>query len=333
MNNKQHCNEQTYIITQDIGHRIAGLRALGIKTPHPGDVLYDRFHESVKARVSSALPHVTVETFDMNGLVDEVWSAAIRIKESIKDAIVVSSCSEVASARRGHIVEINRIVNQDGEVIGLGPRPGHPSLSRQIDSLAVVANGNPVVLAEDGAFTGGTLDTLLSALRSRRINVTAIVAGICFPDAVANIKERFKGEVVVVKEIHAPFEWMPDHDFFPFVPNCGRVFGSRFGDEYLPHYSHDGMSFCFPYILPFGDPVKWASIPQEHAHSFSLHCLEQSLDLFRKIDDLNGEKVMLRDVVKATPRISIPMTKGSSTMPSTDLAVSEFLSDICTEMS
>ena len=327
-----HCAEGTYVITHDLGERIQSLRLLGLKTPNADDPFFAELHTKIKDRIASILPTVNVVTYNMNKLVEEVWAKATHLQKNIQDAIVVSSCAEVANPRRGHIIEINRIADKNGEIIGLGPRPGNPSLVKQISGIALVSNGNPVVLVEDGSFTGTTFEYLLNHLKQGRIKVAAIVSGICFPDALSHIGGIFDGEVVVMEKVDRPYEWMPDHDFIPFAPNCGRVYGGPFGDEMLPYYTHEGLSYCFPYILPFGDPVKWASIPKEHACSFSLLCLHEALKLFNMLDDMNGRHLTVSDLMGSTPRISIPITVGNGGLPSRDTPISSFLGEVCNEL-
>jgi hypothetical protein len=331
--NGRHCDDQTYVITNDLGERIESLRYIGLKTPDAKDQFFADFHRDVRSAVQLALPNLKVVSFDMGKLVENVWGEAIKVQRSLKDAIVISSCAEVATSRRGHTIEINRIVDQGGNIIGLGPRPGAMTLKKQISGIAAMANGSPVVLVEDGIFTGSTLIYLLKHLREFRVNVVAITAGICFPTAVDRLKKEFAGELVIVQEVEKPYEWMPDHDFVPFAPNCGRVFGGTFGKDMLPYYTSDGLSYCFPYILPFGDPVKWASIPEEHAYSFSYLCLERACSLFQMLDQLNGRKIMAADLVGSAPRISVPMTVGSSQLSNPDMAISEFLGDVLRELS
>lgn len=334
--NKSHSNskshEQTYVLTNDLGERIAGLRFLGVKTPAADDPLFTDFHEQVKNKLTAMIPTIKVVSYSMKQLVEEVWVEAARVRDLIKDAVVVSSCAEVANVRRGHTIEINRIVNERGEVIGLGPRPGNPSLDCQLNSIASIADGNPVVLVEDGIFTGSTICFLMDEFAARRIRVTSIIAGLSFPKAKDRIRKKYGTDVVTIKEVGVPFEWMPDHDFIPFAPNCDRVFGGKFGKEILPYYTHEGVSYSFPYVLPFGNPVEWASLPKDHAVSFSLYCLQTALELFRRIDEMNGKSVTVHDLLGSTPRVSVPVSVGDGQLPNADVPISTFLSDVCHEL-
>ena len=326
-----HCSDSLFVITNDVGSRISGLRSLGLKTPAADDFIFRKFHENLAERISRMLPEVKVVTYDMNELVRNIWAQALKLKADLSSAVVVSTCAELAETRRGHIVEMNRIVDVEGSIIGFGPRPGAPLIGDQIAGIAEIARGKSVVVAEDGAFSGKTINYLVSRLAKHRIEVAGLVVGICFPKAVESIRRSFNGKFIVVEETEKPFEWMPDHDFLPFVPNCGRVFGTMFGNEGMPCYTHDGVSFSFPYILPFGDPVNWASIPQEHAVDFSLFCLRESLALFRILDEMNGRPLKIRDIMRSTPRVSMPMTRGRRHLPNAGISISGFLSEVCHE--
>ncbi len=331
MNIPHHHGESQFVITNDVGHRISGLRSLGLKTPNADDPIFKEFHTALVNRVECALPEIKVVSYDMTDLADEVWSQALKLKSDLASEIVVSTCAELAATRRGHTIEMNRIVDVNGDIIGFGPRPGNPLLKKQIASIAEFARGKSVVLAEDGAFSGSTVDYLVKKLQVHGVEVSAVVVGICFPTAVENLSKSFNGRLMVIRKTEKPYEWMPDHDFLPFVPNCGRVFGSLYGDEGVPCYIHDGTSFSFPYILPFGDPTKWASIPREHAVSFSQFCLEQALVIYKCLDEMNNRRLTVRDLSGSTPRVSMPMTMGSSRLPELDYSISGFIAEVLHE--
>ena len=328
---KTRKGKQIYILTNDLGPRIEGLRSIGLKTPDMKDRFFVELHAGIKDRIQTALPAVEVVSFDMQTMAEKVWTGAIKMQSFIQDAVVVSTCVEMATSRRGHILEVNRIFNGQGKKIGLGPRPGHPSLHCQISSIATVIGNKPVVIAEDGAFTGETIAHVVRLFRESGVNVSIVVIGICFPDALKRIEKEFKGKICVVAGFENPYEWMPDHDFIPFAPNCGRVFGWASEKEALPHYTHDNFSYCFPYVFPFGNPIEWARIPKEHAGSFSMFCLDQAVVLFRRLDEMNERTLCLADLLGAAPRVSAPMSMGGHFMPLVNMAISDFLAEVAHE--
>jgi hypothetical protein len=321
-----------YIITHDLGERIENLRVLGIKTPSAADPFFYDFHQELKSRITFMLPEIKVITFDMKELVDDLWIKAIHTQQSIKDAVIVSSCAEIANVRRGHTIEINRIVDEFGKIIGLGPRPGHCSIEHQLNAISELANGKNIVLVEDGVFTGSTIEYLVTEFKKRKVNVEALVAGISFPNARKSLREIFNGNLMITQNIDEPYEWMPDHDFIPFAPNCGRVYGGKFGKDILPYYTHDGLSYSIPYILPFSDPADWASIPKNHSVDFSIFCLKSALEMFSMMDKLNCRKITVHELLGSIPRISIPITKGSAQLPNSKIPITDFLSEAMQEV-
>ncbi|MFH0951897.1 MAG: hypothetical protein V1838_01775 [Patescibacteria group bacterium] len=322
---------QVYILTNDLGQRIEALRAIGLKTPSAKDHFFIELHNGIKEMIQEALPNIEVVSYDMQIMAEKVWAEAIKMQSSIQDSVVVSTCVEMATSRRGHVLEVNRIFDSQGKKIGLGPRPGHASLHSQISSIAAVIGNKPVVLAEDGAFTGETIARIVRLFRERGVSISVVVIGICFLGAVDRIKKEFEGKICVVAGFENPYEWMPDHDFIPFAPNCGRIFGWTTKEEALPHYTHDNFSYCFPYILPFGDPVEWAKIPKQYAWSFSTFCLDQAAILFRRLDKMNKRKLCLVDLLGATPRVSAPMSLGGHFLPLVNMPISDFLTETAHE--
>lgn len=321
-----HPNKQVYVITHDVGERIQGLRHLGLKTPDANDPFFTNWQEALRSRISRYLPNVDVVAFDMKALVNQVWAKAFDAQSGLKDSVIVSSCSDVSGPRHGHTLEINRIVDETGEIIGLGSRPGHAPLSHQVNVITKAAEDGEIIIVEDGAFTGSTISHIVKLFnKDGSDKVHAIILGLCFPGAVEAIRSEtgFQGEITIIEEIEAPYEWMPDHDFIPFAPNCGRVFGGKFGPIHHPFYSHHGFTFSFPYIEPFGDPVKWASIPQEHSHDFSNFCMYQAQTLFRMLDEMNGRCLTMHDFKGASPHVSLPLAIGAD-MPDTEV-ISECL--------
>lgn len=158
--------------------------------------------------------------------------------------------------------------------------------------------------------------------------------GFAFSKAVEVIKRNFNGEIVMVEQIDNPLDWMPDHDFFPFASNCGRVFGISLDGNAYPFYTHNGASYSVPYILPFAPLMsKWTSIPQERTNSFSLFCLQKSLHLFKLLEKINRRDIMIGDLMNVHPRVSIPINVGQHTFPRLDTRVINFLSDACHELS
>lgn len=322
---------RTYVLTHDIPMHLNAFQMVGLKTPDAHDEILISFRDGLANLISEALPDVKVVSLDMQELSRKVWTEALKHKTSIRNNMVLSSCFEMSSPMRGRTLEINRIVDIDGNIIGIGPRPGCFHIDEQISGIAQSVDGHPVVLIEDGIFSGKTLAFVLKRLLEKRVNVHTIIVGILFQDGLEAIRKVYKGEIVVIQENHDPMEWMPDHDFFPFMPNCGRVLGVKMFDGVMPYYSHEGVSYTFPYIKPFGDLKNWASIPKEKCYEVSRFCLSRAIDFFSKMNLLNDRDLKIRDLIGVIPRVSVPIQLGATRFPSIDHPILEYLHDTLRE--
>jgi hypothetical protein len=194
----------------------------------------------------------------------------------------------------------------------------------------VLVKNKPVVLAEDGTFSGKTIAYILEQFKVKNISVSTIVLGFSSKSGIETISRVFHGDIITVEGVPNLIDWMPDHDFIPFAPNCGRVFGIPLGKEARPVYTHDGAAFAIPYIQPFGNLNKWSSIPADRVNEFSLFCCQQALSLFTRIEKMSGNKhLTIRDLMGNRPSICVPICVDNDQFPPLDAQVVEYLSDAC----
>jgi len=329
-------DKKIYLLTSSLGEKVKSFRNAGLKTPDADDPVFGEINAELTRKLGQIFGNeAKVENVDMSDLADEILNKAIERRTILRNGFVVSTCSEIAVPTKGYTIEVNRLVDERGEIIGIGPRPGYPGIDVQIQNIRSMAAEQPLILMEDGSFTGSTLVYLIERLKRERVEVTSIIIGFTFPNAVEKIKEVFGGEVIVIHELADPIDWVPDHDFLPFMPNCGRVFGVSINGKAYPFYTHNGASYSVPYIFPFArSPMmeKWTSIPEDVNNDFSLFCLQQNLRLFQQIDRLNGDSIKIGDLVKNRPKVSIPMSVGQSSFPRLGTSVTDFLSETCHEI-
>lgn len=310
MQSVQPTRHGTYVVTYDVASRLQAFRPKTITVPRPDDQLFERFHMSLFQKIQQALPGITIETIEMSELRRKIWEQVESRITDLGQQAVLSTCPEIAdsnSKSEGLLLNINRLFNTDGQLIGHGPRPGFEPLAKQFDDLAQKIAGRSVVLIEDGAFSGGTLRYVLQELNSRGITVTAIIIGFCCTRAKFVLGNFFKGELVIVHPIENLLDWIPDHDLIPFIPNCGRVLGEISTQGFMPVRSVEGFSSAYPYILPFGKIEEWASLPIEGARDLSRLCLETSIELFSRV----GPKMTIGELLGANPRVSMPIEIGA----------------------
>lgn len=330
MNHANVANSQgTYVVTYDVASRLQSFRTRKILVPNQDDPLFTVFHQCLKEKLQRALPGAVVDTIDMSELRLEIWNQVESRVSDLSKQAVLSTCPEIADSNpksEGLLLNINRLFNTEGKIIGYGPRPGFKSLDKQFDELSRRIAGRSVVLIEDGAFTGGTLSYVIRELNNRGITVTAVVIGFCCNGSRKVLRKAFEGELVMVHPVVDLIDWIPDHDLIPFIPNCGRVLGEH-SDQYIrPVKTSSGVSCAFPYILPFGKIEEWASLPIENAQELSRFCLDISLEIFSRIGKLNGHEVTIGEVLGGNSRLSMPVLMGDhESIPTPDTQVVAFL--------
>lgn len=328
MQNDQQDRHGTYVVTYDVASRLQAFRPKTLTIPRPDDQLFERFHMSLFQKVQQALPGITIDTIEMNELRRKIWEQVDTRITDLGQQAVLSTCQEIADSNpksEGLLLNINRLFNTDGQLIGHGPRPGFEPLTKQYDVLAQKIAGRSVVLIEDGAFSGGTLRSVLHELNSRGIIVTTIIIGFCCTRAKFVLGHVFKGELVIVHPIENLLDWIPDHDLIPFIPNCGRVLGEPSTHSFMPVRKAEGYSCAYPYILPFGKIEEWASLPIEGARDLSRLCLETSIELFGRL----GPKMTIGELLGANPRVSMPIEIGvHEVLPGLDTEIVSFLEQV-----
>jgi len=314
MHSKESDRYGTYVVTYDVASRLQAFRPKTLTIPRPDDHLFERFHMSLFTEIQKALPGITIDTIEMSELRRKIWEQVESRVTDLGQQTVLSTCSEIADLNpksEGLLLNINRLFNADGQLIGHGPRPGFEPLEKQYDDLANRIAGRSVVLIEDGAFSGGTLRYVLQELNNRGLTVTSIIIGFCCTRAKFVLGNFFKGELVIVHPIENLLDWIPDHDLIPFIPNCGRVLGEVSTHGFMPVRSAEGFSYAYPYILPFGKIEEWASLPIEGARDLSRLCLETSIELFSRV----GPKMTIGELLRANPRVSLPIEIGGHISP------------------
>lgn len=319
----------TYILARAWGHKMGVLRNAGLVVPEAKDKIFTEPQDAIEALLREAMPDVDFVVLDLQEITGRIMAKALALSGEIDNTVIISSCPEIAVPRGGFTMEINRIIDGSGRVIGIGPRPGCPELREQLGDIFSSIGGRKVVLVEDGSFSGSTLSFLLGEMKNKGIKVIAVVLAFCFPGAQKKIQEELDGQVVAVQPVENPLEWMPDHDFFPFTPNSGRVFGQLVNGRALPFYNYKGHSFSVPYIHPFAPIVDWATVPGVIANQFSTLCVHATQNLFEEMEKMNGGEITIGDLVQSVrPRVSIPICLGQEHFPRPSTRVCDYLAEL-----
>lgn len=319
----------TYVVTYDVASRLQSFSSASITVPNQDDPIFENFHLRLFELLAQALPDVTIDTIEMSELRRKIWEQVGR--RIGPNHAVLSTCPEIASANtmpgETLLLNINRLCNADGEIIGYGPRPGFNFLKEQLDELAYTISGRSVILIEDGAFTGGTLRSVLKDLHDRNVHVSTLIVGFCCTRAKAVLQEVFDGELVIINPIENLIDWIPDHDLIPFVPNCGRILGEQMSHSFMP-VTKEGVSCSYPYILPFGKIEEWASLPTESAKTLSRFCLNSAMEIFSGLEAQSGHLITVKELLGTNPRVSLPVLMATFETPSLEVRVVDFLKEM-----
>ncbi|MEK9175332.1 MAG: hypothetical protein AAB795_01940 [Patescibacteria group bacterium] len=307
-------NRGTYLLVLDLPEMMEAYERVGLQLP---DVAFFKERQQcLTVRLQEIIPDCSLEIIEANKLVNQIARLLHDLLLVTPEAVVISTVSTIASKTGGRCLQINRLVDSTGKSLGLGARPGNGSLRGQFEEIRGCMEKRPVILVEDGSFSGGTMKSMIEICNGMHIEIKHLVIGFLFPTAKENILKVFPR----AKDIHcwreeSFLDWMPDHDFYPFVPNSGKVVGFSYNSHHMPVYLHNGLSLCMPYVLPYGNPVEWASIPAEHAKKFSAFCIQEARIIFSEMERINNQKITLESLDSTYPRVSLPISNGDKEFP------------------
>lgn len=185
-------------------------------------------------------------------------------------------------------LDITRYVDEGLDSKGLGRRPGSPSLLEQFRKLKE-AGVREARLVDDVIFTGDQTERVVKVLLKCGIVVSSVCAGIAIQEGV----EKLSGvgvKVDAVRTYDEVIDEVCERDFYPGVPYCGRTKDFE-------------LNLGIPYILPFGKPSTWASIPEECQEEFSRFCMLQTAKLFGAIEEVSGTRIAMSEIDRKFGRI------------------------------
>lgn len=205
------------------------------------------------------------------------------------NALAIKISDPIISLDRSYFIgqyhlEMNRAVDPAlatwGEVARFNSKPIKAQIA-EFRNLGL----NQVVLLDDVIFSGEGLARLIGQFKQAGIEVVMVIAGI----VIGQGQQTLSNLGIPVRQVRYFAEVIDEiceRDFYPGIPLCGRfVVGSK-------------IETGAPYLLPFGKPTEWASIPESDAESFSNFCLKQTIRLWQEVENLSGKIVRCRDLTR-----------------------------------
>lgn len=181
-------------------------------------------------------------------------------------------------------LDMSRYVNARNMDVGIRSRKDSESLLQQ---LRRVPQGK-IALVDDVIFTGELLERVIKTLSHRGTRVTHVFAGVGVGNGTARIR-KMGVEVACVREYLSVIDEVCERDFYPGVPYSGRS---------LVGAPNTGV----PYLLPWGNPEQWASIPASH-HRFSDFCIQATIGMYREIERLSGDHITFDKLGRQFPKL------------------------------
>lgn len=180
-------------------------------------------------------------------------------------------------------LELNRVVDSSGRDSGYEIRSFTPDVTEQLESLVPwCKNEHEIALCDDVIFSGAYMEYVAGLVKKAGQNFRKIFAGVGVKSGCDRLRE-LGFHVECIREYPEVIDVVCERDFYPGVPFSGRTLAGN-----------DNVGV--PYILPFGKPWDWASIPEEWVNPFSRFCIEQTITLFEAIEDDNGKGITCRDL-------------------------------------
>jgi len=223
--------------------------------------------------LSSIFPEVTF--LDGIALQDKIKDFLILVELPVITVDSVYTESEFS-------LDLTRAITHDLKPAGTTHRAGSKCPSEQYSDLSKLIQG-PVTILDDVVFSGDTIaNNIIPELKLHGIEVKQIVTGIGIAKGVKKIKQQVK-DVTCVYYFNEVHDEVCERDFFPGIDQCGRTILNN-------------ETIGAPYLLPFGKPQDWASIPEKDCLRFSRHCLEMSQIIFEDIGNRSGRPVLYSDI-------------------------------------
>ncbi|MFA5743109.1 MAG: hypothetical protein WCX77_02965 [Candidatus Paceibacterota bacterium] len=260
-----------YVVSEDIGLLLQDWAARNGFTMPSSEFFY-RLREAFSVQMRRIFPsfELVSEREISQGLADLVAESGLPAVSLDK----VYSKSELN-------FEITRLVDEKGKSCGWSNRAGTPPIPQQLEALR--ASGiKEAVLVDDVIFSGDMLEMITDLFLTAGIRVPLICAGIGIAEGIRRINGT-RREVRCVRVFDQVIDEVCERDFYPGTPLSGRLLSGS-------------MNIGVPYIFPFGNPEDWASIPSEHATTFSRFCLGQTILLFDEIERCSGREILCQDL-------------------------------------
>jgi hypothetical protein len=168
---------------------------------------------------------------------------------------------------------------------GLRHRFASPSLLKQLSAIKM-SGLKEICLVDDVIFSGVLAERVIKLLSQLGLEVVFVIAGVGINEGLKKISKS--RSISCARVYNDVIDEVCERDFYLGIPYSGRS---------LVGVKNIGL----PYFLPFGNPAKWALIPEQKQKEFSLFCLKQSIILFSEIEKTSQKIITNSDIERQVP--------------------------------
>jgi len=282
-----HSHHKYYVVTEDL-HTVMAQWAEESGFVIPDENYFDHNHLHLRQHLETAL-NTPTNTVLVESLPYEMISEKLNINTlnfvdrhgnlfGYDKVVSLDHIYGTALPCRHEMLEISRVVNEEGEDIGYTPRGNYKSIEEQV---AILSQGiESVLLVDDGLWTGKTVEHIINLFNSNKIEVVGVVVGV----RINKGELPFLYKAVETYDRFRPvLDWVCERDFF---------FGAPYGGRSVAGYTRIGMYYPSNSVTL----SNWASVNDDGA--FRQFCLQASIDLFRRIEKLSSKPVLLGDLAR-----------------------------------
>ncbi len=166
-------------------------------------------------------------------------------------------------------LKLTRGIDQNFKKIDVQlPKYGYNDLPSQLRNLGLYYEHT---LLDDIVFSGQDCKELIETAKIMDVFFKKVIAGVVFGQG----KEILNKLGVVVESLYNFSDILNEsyvRHFLPGFPESGKTL-----------VSNDGSYFHVPYLLPWGNPVVWASVPKKNALKFSIACIKTTIEFWEEV--------------------------------------------------
>lgn len=275
-------NNQPYVLTQDT-KSILGI--LDGNLPASFDARIDQYLGELVQAVSLAYPDIITftETDMLAKLGDKVTASLKENPQRIclcLDRFLLKDIETKFPDRFARLA-ITRTVSGNKS-----PRQGNSPINEQFQSIAAFIEDKPVVIVDDGLFSGGTAQFVLDKLYQSGVKKGQVEKIIAFIGNSQTLKVN-SIPIELVEDIPNLFEWIDIRDF------------GIFGGKQLAASRNNQVTTTIPYLFPWSQGESASIDKSGQLFNISRRMIQSFISLITDFETTTGKSFTFKDLIKS----------------------------------